>query len=195
MHPPYKRSITVKNWQLSVEQPAEKTVSTDSGNSISWGKMDNRTGCVQSVTQQLRILFRAVQAHSKFVEKACGLSSAKLWMLYEISTNPGLKVSQLAMALTVHPSTCSNMLDKLEEKGLLVRDRSKTDQRAVHLFLTSEGEKLLALAPQPVQGELSMALEKLPEKQLLELEKGLVGLVDVLKRKDESAGMVPIPSD
>jgi len=157
--------------------------------------MDKRTTSIQKVTQHLRILFKAVQAHSKFVEKTCGLSSAKLWMLYEMYTNPGLKVSQLAAALTIHPSTCSNMLDKLELKGLLVRDRSKTDQRAVHLFLTDEGIKLLDQAPQPAQGELSRALEKLSEEHLIELEKGLDGLVHVLKSKDDSAGMVPIPSE
>ena len=157
--------------------------------------MAERATSVQKVTQHLRILFRAVQAHSKFVERTCGLSSAKLWMLYEIYTNPGLKVSQLAAALTIHPSTCSNMLDKLEAKNLLVRDRSKTDQRAVHLFLTGEGEKLLAQAPQPVQGELSRALDKLPAEQLFQLENGLDGLVHTLKRKDDNAGMVPIPSE
>ena len=56
-----------------------------------------------------------------------------------IYTHPGLKVSQLAAALAIHPSTCSNMLDKLEAEDLLVRDRSKTDQRAVHIFLTAKG--------------------------------------------------------
>lgn len=157
--------------------------------------MGTRVICVQKVTQHLRILIRAVQAHSKFVEKACGLSSAKLWMLYEIHTHPGLKVSQLAAALTIHPSTCSNMLDKLEAKGLLVRDRSKTDQRAVHLFLTPKGEKFLSLAPQPAQGELTRALENLPEEQLLKLENGLDGLVRSLRKKDDSAGLIPIPGE
>jgi DNA-binding MarR family transcriptional regulator len=157
--------------------------------------MDKRAETVQNVTQQLRILFRAVQAHSKFVEKACGLSSAKLWMLYEIYNNPGLKVSQLAAALTIHPSTCSNMLDKLEEKGLLSRDRGKQDQRAVHLYLTGKGEELLSKAPQPAQGELSRALDRLDETRLGQLEDGLNGLVQVLTSKDESAGLVPIPSE
>ncbi len=157
--------------------------------------MNTRTVCVQKVTQHLRILFRAVQAHSKFIEKTCGLSSAKLWMLYEIFTNPGLKVSQLAAALTIHPSTCSNMLDKLEAKGLLVRDRSKTDQRAVHLFLTRAGEELLGLAPRPAQGELTRALEQLPEEQLLNLEIGLDGLVHSLRRKDDGAGLIPLSGE
>ncbi len=86
------------------------------------------------------------------------------------------------------------MLDKLEAKNLLVRDRSKTDQRAVHLFLTPKGEELLRLAPQPAQGELTRALETLPEEQLIKLEKGLDGLVYSLRRKDDSTGLIPLSS-
>jgi len=157
--------------------------------------MAERSTSVQKVTQYLGLLFRSVQAHSKYIEKTCGLSSAKLWMLHKIHRNPGVKVSQLATALSIHPSTCSNMLDKLEAKNLLVRDRSKTDQRAVHLFLTSEGEELLAKAPQPLQGELGRALEALPEDQLFKLEKGLDGLVLILKGKDEDGRMVRISSE
>ena len=89
----------------------------------------------QAVTQQLGIIFKALQAHSKIVEKACGLSSAQLSMLNEVSEAPGVMVSQLAKTLAIHPSTCSNMLDKLEIKNLISRDWSKTDQRSVHLCI------------------------------------------------------------
>ena len=71
--------------------------------------MAQRSTHIKTVTQHLRIVFRAVQAHSKYVEKQCGLSSAKLWMLYELNSKPGIKVSQLASALAIHPSTCSKL--------------------------------------------------------------------------------------
>ncbi|WP_232362491.1 MarR family winged helix-turn-helix transcriptional regulator [Desulfogranum mediterraneum] len=142
------------------------------------------------------MVFRAIQAHSKYVEKECGLSSAKLWMLYELNNNPGLKVSQLASLLTIHPSTCSNMLDKLQDRGLVYRDRSKQDQRAVHLYLTEDGIRLLKNAPQPAQGTLSNALEQLPEDELRALEEGLEKLVPALTGKGKTpAAQVPIAGE
>lgn len=146
-----------------------------------------------AVTQQLRIVFKAMQAHSKTVEKACGLSSAQLWMLYEVAQTPGLKVSQLATLLSIHASTCSNMLDKLERKDLISRDRSKTDQRSVHLYVTEAGKELLTKAPSPPQGKLSEALERLGEEQLSSLESGLGSLIATLNLKDDKAGLTPIP--
>lgn len=156
--------------------------------------MEVRQDRMQNITKQLRILFRTVQAHSKTVERQCGLSSAKLWMMWELSTNPGLKVSELARALTIHPSTCSNMLDQLEDKGLIRRDRSRTDQRAVHLFPTEKGTELLAMAPRPAQGTLSKALEQLSDTHLLHLEEGLNKLITSMQIKDKEAAMLPIPS-
>ena len=109
--------------------------------------MENRLTKEHNITQQLRIVFKAIQAHSKRVESTCGLSSVRLWMLYEINNATGIKVTALASLLSIHRSTCSNMLDKLEATDLIYRNRSKSDQRAVRLFLTDEGKAILAKAP------------------------------------------------
>ncbi len=154
--------------------------------------MSKRSTKKQTIIKQIRILFKAVQNHSRNVEKVCGLSSAKLWMLHEVAQNPGIRVSQLARLLSIHPSTCSNVLDKIEAKGLIYRDRSKADQRTVHLFATEKGQQLLDSAPSPPQGQLSSALEKLSEKQVTMLEISLNDFIEALHFDDTSAAMTPI---
>lgn len=155
--------------------------------------MSDRTNRETNITKQLRIVFKAVQSHSRQVERSCGLSSAQLWMLHEISSAHGIKVSQLASVLTVHRSTCSNMLDKLEDKELIYRDRSKSDQRAVHLHVTEKGKTLLAKAPSPPQGQLSSTLTKLSTEQLINLEESLEVFINALHFEDDKAGLTPIP--
>ncbi len=157
--------------------------------------MNERQENMKNITKQLRVVFRAIRAHSKTVERQCGLSGAKLWMMWELFATPGLKVSELAKALTIHPSTCSNMLDQLEDKGFIRRDRSKVDQRAVHLYLTEDGANVLVKAPRPAQGTLSEALEHLSDENLTYLEEGLGRLIDAMKIKDEKDGLVPIPCE
>ena len=145
--------------------------------------MNQRSTQIYDTTQHFRIILRAMQAHSRFIERQYGLSSAKLWMLRKLHTNPGLKVSRLAAALAIHPSTCSNMLDKLEEKGFLYRERSRTDQRAVHLTLTEKGTQLLENAPQPTQDDISQALEQLSDEHLASLSVVLGELVETMNIK------------
>jgi DNA-binding MarR family transcriptional regulator len=149
----------------------------------------------QTIIKQLRILFRAVQAHSRSVETTCGLSSAQLWMLYEVSLSHGIKVSELASILSIHRSTSSNMLDKLEKKNLISRDRSKLDQRSVHIYITKQGKELLAQAPSPPQGQLSNTLSKLTSEQLTNLETSLQVFTDALNFEDVKASTTPIPEN
>jgi len=151
--------------------------------------MEEKEQQVKLITRELRMVYRAIQAHSKIVEKQCGLTSAQLGMLYEIGATAGMKVSQLAAALTIHTSTCSNMLDKLEAKNLICRDRKKTDQRSVHLYITDAGVQLLNSAPKPVQGKLTNSLNKLSHDQLSMLHSSLNNLIDALNLPDDETGM------
>jgi len=156
---------------------------------------DPRLHRFQVILRDLRIIFRASQNHAKWVEKECGLSSAQLWMMWELFNNPGLKVSQLADILSIHPSTCSNMLDKLENKKLVSRSRTNPkDQRVVELNLTEAGVQLLATAPRPAQGVLADVLLRLPDESLDHLESGLKEFVNALKNFDEKDGLKPIDS-
>ncbi|OAI19776.1 hypothetical protein A1507_06330 [Methylomonas koyamae] len=144
------------------------------------------------VLKQFRLIFKAVQQHSQWVETHCGVTSAQLWALWELSNRPGMKVTELANAMAIHHSTASNLLDKLGEKGLIKRERISRDQRVVTLSLTEEGSKLLKRAPQTPQGILQHALFDLPENVLKSLTKNLAALVKEMAIKDEAAAMVPL---
>ena len=154
--------------------------------------MEEKEQQIQIITRELRMVYKSIQAHSKIVEKKCGLSSAQLGMLHEIDTTPGLKVSQLASALKIHTSPCSNMLDKREAKDLVRRDRKKADQRSVHIYITAAGKQLLTNAPKPVQGKLTNALNNLNPDQLSALSSSLGKLVSALNVPDDETGLTPI---
>lgn len=153
---------------------------------------DRRSRQVQLIVGNLRILFKSMLRQSRKVERECGLTSAMLWMMWELFARPGMKVSELANVLSIHASTCSNMLDKLEAKGLVERKRSTTDQRAVHLFLTAAGNSMLEKAPRPAQGMTNAALHNLDDSELDKLADGLTALISQLELKEKDAEFVPM---
>lgn len=154
-----------------------------------------QAACVQSVIRRLRVVFRALQTHSRSIEKVCGVSAAQLWALWELHRCPGLSVGDLSQRLLIHPSTASNMLDKLERKHLVERRRTGMDQRVVSLFLTPRGETLLQAAPAPAQGELNRALQSLPLEQLTALESGLGALLERMEERDDGAALQPFTGE
>lgn len=146
----------------------------------------------QNILKSLRIIFNAIRAHAKSVEKKTGINSTQLWMLWEIFNTPGLKVTKLAGILSIHQTTCSNMLDKLQQKDLIRRDRGGPDQRVVHIYLTEKGSRLLDHAPQPTQGVIFETLLRMPDDVVANVEDSLGKLVGALQLDKKDAALKPI---
>lgn len=86
----------------------------------------------------LSSLVRRVDAHMQPLELT-GMQWEPVLMLWlkRADTVAGLaRVSQMGFA------SMSRMLDRLEEKDLLRRERSEADRRVVHLHLTAKGRKI-----------------------------------------------------
>jgi MarR family transcriptional regulator, organic hydroperoxide resistance regulator len=143
--------------------------------------------------KKLRIVIRAAQRHSNWIEKQCGVSGAQLWVMQELLDKPGMRVGELAQQLAIHQTTTSNLVESLVKKTYVVKTRDQQDQRVVKLMLTEQGEAVLREAPQPARGLLPEALAKLDENGLLELNKGLLALIDVIDSVDETYGLQPLP--
>ncbi|MHB1092346.1 MarR family winged helix-turn-helix transcriptional regulator [Thiobacillus sp.] len=142
--------------------------------------------------RQFRVIFGAVRQHYQAVEKACGVSGAQIWAMSALLQTPGMKVSELAQALSIHASTASNLLDKIEKAGLVRRERSSTDQRVVRLYLTDAGEKALAKAPQPLTGILTHALGQLPDEVLVRLNQDMATLIAHMGEIDTQDAQNPL---
>jgi DNA-binding MarR family transcriptional regulator len=133
------------------------------------------------VLGKFREVFRAAKVHFGSVQKSVGVSGAQLWALWELQQQPGLRVSALAARLSLRQSTVSNLIDQLARAKHLRRERSESDLRAVRLYLTRSGEKVVKTAPQPARGVLPDALESLKVKDLKELDVRLAEVLHAMK--------------
>jgi DNA-binding MarR family transcriptional regulator len=145
-----------------------------------------------TVLQQFRELFRVSQQHFQRIESNCGVSGAQLWALSELEAAPGLTVSGLARALSIHLSTSSNLLDKLEAQELIRRQRNSLDQRVVQIYLTNAGQQLLRKAPMPVEGVIPDALGRMPTTALTSLKRDLDLLLGLASVRNPGERMKPL---
>jgi len=145
-----------------------------------------------AVLHQFRELFRASQRHFQRIEARCGVSGAQLWALSEVERRPGLTISELAKALSIHLSTSSNLLDKLENLALVRRERGTEDQRTVFVHLTAKGRKLLAAAPRPVDGVIPHALGRMPRTAIRRLHGDLNVLLELASLRRTRDAMKPL---
>lgn len=144
------------------------------------------------VLKKLRVVIRAAQRHSAWVEKQCGISGAQLWVMQEVHDAPGARVGEIASRLAIHQTTMSNLLNALVRQGYVMKSRDDTDQRVVKLALSEEGKRLLEHAPKPARGLLPEALLQMDREALTELNRGLCHLTDSIDSMDEEYSLQPL---
>ncbi len=145
-----------------------------------------------AVLKQFRTIYGSVRKHFRQVEAACGVSASQLWLLHEIGREPSLGISALAERLSIHQTTCSQLVDKLAERGFVTKTRSSEDQRRVGLALTPAARSALKSVPGPAEGVLPSALMSLPDDTLCAMQASLERLIRELKRRDPTAAGRPL---
>lgn len=68
---------------------------------------------------------------------------ATLWL---INGNPGVSQVSVAAALGMDRATMMSIVDRLDERGLVIRKRSSADRRRQELYLTPAGQNTLRKA-------------------------------------------------
>lgn len=144
------------------------------------------------VLRQFRQLFKSIKSHFQTVEAGTGVSGSQLWALAEIAERDGARVGDIAAALSIKQSTASNLVDRLEQRGLVTRQRDRQDQRVVWVRVTPPGRQVLASAPRPFEGLLPDALERLGNADLTLLARGLANLEQVMAVRDASGQETPL---
>ncbi len=144
------------------------------------------------VLKKFRLIYGSVRQHFRDVEQTCGISGSQLWILQEVARKAGVGVSELADLLSIHQSTCSLLAEKLVARGLIVKERSREDQRRVGLNLTDTAAKLLKKAPGPAEGILPEALMGLSKAALLSLDASLAQVIGQLEVSNEKYADKPL---
>jgi DNA-binding MarR family transcriptional regulator len=102
-----------------------------------------------------------------------GLRPVEYTLLTLIVENPGGSLARLARALAVTAPNITMWIDKLEARGLVRRQPSPTDRRALVLHATAEGEDLARQATQQIlqaeRAALATRLSPAEHAMLLEL--------------------------
>ncbi|AXI48071.1 MarR family transcriptional regulator [Sulfitobacter sp. SK012] len=86
--------------------------------------------------------FNVVQADLSLTLKPFGLRMLTYSALVLIVDNPGLSQSQLAAAMDVERPNLVVIIDALEQRALIIRERVPTDRRAYALMATLAGRQL-----------------------------------------------------
>ncbi|MEW5250093.1 MarR family winged helix-turn-helix transcriptional regulator [Microbulbifer discodermiae] len=118
---------------------------------------------IQQVLVALRRVIRATDLHSKYLARTSGLTAPQVLLLQAIRDRGEVTIGELANEVSLSQATVTNILDRLEKRGLVFRQRSKEDRRKVHAHLTDQGQEILRDAPIPLQEQFTRQFSDLKD--------------------------------
>lgn len=118
---------------------------------------------IDEVLVALRRVIRATDLHSKHLSKTTGLTSPQILLLHTIREKGEVTIGEIAQDMSLSQATVTTIIDRLEKRKLVFRERSKEDKRKVHAYLTDEGHEILKTAPVPLQDQFAKHFADLQE--------------------------------
>lgn len=138
------------------------------------------------ILKALRRIIRAVDVHSHKLQRDFKVTAPQLICLYSLVQEEPMMLSTLAKRVSLGASTVNGIVDRLEVRGLVKRQRSDNDRRAVNIQVTDAGIELVRKAPSLLQDRLSAALRRLPELEQATIALSLERIVDLMEAGDLS---------
>lgn len=164
-------------------------------------QMIEETGITQQydlrILRALRRITRSVALYSRQLAACSNITAPQLICLRTIVDLGPLTATAISREVHVSPSTVVGILDRLEDKGLINRERGREDRRIVFVTATPEGVVLARETPSPLQKQLADALNALPELEratiTLSLERVVALMEPQVAALNEPAGELASP--
>lgn len=128
----------------------------------------------------VRRIFRRVDALSRRAERVTGLTGPQLWTLKVLTETGSTDVSTLARSMGLHDSTLARMLDRLVSKGLVEWRRPRRTGGSPRVAVSGDGEYVGARAPLVAQELLLDGLRRLSPEGRTSVSAGVNRLVRML---------------
>jgi DNA-binding MarR family transcriptional regulator len=110
--------------------------------------------------------------------EALGVSTTQLGVLFILEGSPGALLKEVSEALGVNKSATTALIDRMEVAGLVRRQPSIDDGRAVHLFATAAGLKK-GVAARPILANLNARLtEGFGEREIATIARFFKSILD-----------------
>ena len=154
---------------VPVDPPARRTASEP----LSLGVLSDVLG--YHVAQAAVTTYATFESH---IGTPFGLRKVEYSLLMLVLANGPLTPKRLGQALALSAPNLTLLLDRLQGRGLIRRERSATDGRSQNIVLTDDGRALAdasAAAAGPMEAELADRLSRAERLMLIELLRKVAG--------------------
>jgi DNA-binding MarR family transcriptional regulator len=108
-------------------------------------------------------VLRAAEASEKRLATSTGLTPSQLVVLQEVARHGATTAGAIATAVQFSHATVTSLVDRLVDRGFVVRSRREMDRRRVWVTITDQGSAVLSSAPDVMQDRFRDRFAQLPD--------------------------------
>lgn len=149
--------------------------------------------CGLRVLTAIRQIIRAVDIHSRKLNNEFNITAPQMICLYALAKSGKMTQSELSKQVCMGTSSINGVIDRLEKKELVTRQRDTKDRRRVFVTVTDAGKKIIQSAPLLLQERFSDALRSLSELEQAAIALSLERVVELMgaEHLDASPNLIP----
>ena len=144
---------------------------------------------IDFLKKELWDLLRTIQDSKDIVicpiAKTHNMTPLQLRLLMEINAAEEISLSRLAKVLEMNNGNVSTLCKKMEQRGLLTRERRLDDERYIALKISPDGKKILQQMDADMQDKYCLFLDCVSEEQLEKITTGLKELQLLLRKMND----------
>ena len=135
----------------------------------------------------IRRIIRAIDLQSRRLVQSHGLTGPQALILKEVGRGEPPTASELANKVSLSQATITDIVKRLEGRGLLLRERSQNDKRRVTIQLTEAGQNLIAQSLPLLQEQFEKRFFELKEWEQSQLLASVQRLAELMNAEEIDA--------
>jgi DNA-binding MarR family transcriptional regulator len=128
----------------------------------------------------LRKIINTVDLYALKLKEKTGLNSSQISCLLVLDSEGALPLSKLSRKVALSPSMITSIVDQLEKKELVLRNRKAADRRIIMIELTDKGKEMVQTSPPSFQEQFVNSLSYLKEEEKNILHENLSKLLSIV---------------
>jgi len=153
------------------------------------------SGTEDEILRSLRRIIRAVGLYSRKLMTQTGLSGPQLICLRQLANQGPMQTSHLAEAVNLSSATVCGILNRLEQRGLVIRERPADDRRRVVVSLSGAGQDTVDNAPPALHDTFLFKLRSMSPEQQARIHETLTRIVAMMAADDLDAAPLLVPGE
>ncbi|UCD35636.1 MAG: MarR family transcriptional regulator [Nitrospiraceae bacterium] len=125
--------------------------------------MSDTEGYEEKILLNVRKIMRAIDMYSSHLARQFGLTSPQLICLKKLVETGDITPGSLAKSVHLSHATVTGIINRLEKKGLVARNRSLEDGRSFLIRITSQGRAMIQSSPSMLQEQFMRELSRLSD--------------------------------